>query len=74
MSLIPDGIYTRKDLDRLLWPVAWNGSTPAETREERKRMVREIVFKARQALDLDAGCVSVEIRNDKCVATLAEGV
>jgi len=63
MTRIQDGIYTREEIKRLTWPVAWNG--PADTRYE--AAVRALGVEADEVW-LDPDAAAVEVKGEKIVA------
>jgi len=54
------GTFTEAELSKLIWPVAWSGTTPAAARAEYEAAVAALVEDARAALrDSDGAAVEI---------------
>jgi hypothetical protein len=64
------GEYSRAALNRLLLPIAWSGTTSAETRAAEESGLAELVEEALVAIDSDPDAVAVQIADGVVVATI----
>lgn len=66
-----DGTHSKADIDKLTWPIAWNGTTPAETRAAEEAARAVIVEAAREAFAADPDTIAVEVVNGEITATVS---
>jgi hypothetical protein len=66
------GQYTVEQLERLTWPIAWNGTVSQDVRDANEQSLRDLVSGARQALEQDPDAIAVEICNGKVISTISE--
>jgi hypothetical protein len=59
-----NGIFNREQIDRLTWPIAWNGAPDREYEANLAALVEE----AREALRENGDASAVEIRDGRVVA------
>lgn len=54
---LPDGAYTKADLERAMWPIAWNGEPDREFEAALRKLCREGI----EAIDSTPNAVAVSV-------------
>ncbi len=66
------GDLTNKDLDRLAWPIAWNGTVPAEQRAAEEADLSELISDARCQLANNPDAYAVEVKDGEIIGVIVD--